>query len=71
MALKSCPECDASISDKTRACPQCGAPQHLPGDRFKYLCYGIFLLVVGLLLFFFVAVPLLVATYALFMDAIK
>ena len=71
MALKSCPECDASISDKTRACPQCGAPQYLPGDRFKYLCYAIILGVFSLLLLFFVLIPMLIALYGSVMDVIK
>lgn len=29
MALINCPECNASISDKAGACPQCGAPNDM------------------------------------------
>ncbi|MBB4302332.1 putative paraquat-inducible protein A [Rhodobium orientis] len=35
MALITCPECDRQVSDRAGACPQCGAPVHLPAKRAR------------------------------------
>jgi hypothetical protein len=35
MALVSCPECGKSVSDKARACPNCGYPIKADGARFS------------------------------------
>jgi TM2 domain-containing membrane protein YozV len=33
MALTKCPECSQVVSDRAKACPQCGSPQRRNVDR--------------------------------------
>jgi len=50
MALNPCAECNASVSDKANACPQCGAPPMKPKKTKWWLWIPLALILAFLIL---------------------
>lgn len=62
MALIKCPECGKEISNEAKACPHCGKP--MPKTKSKPLYkYGLFWIIMGLLLFFTAMIVAFVVNY--------
>lgn len=51
MALTKCKDCNAQISDKATACPQCGAKPSKQTSRFTIFFGGLFTIAIAMLVF--------------------